>query len=282
MITDRSRSRPRSADDAPVDGVYRCASGMSDGCSGRPRVGIRPPDGVWVSLDDARDRTPGHSPRNRAGSSTARPRPGPTTDRVDDRLPGVADQAPGDVRRRGRVHHVHHRSFVQACDTRKVSRPLVSSSSSMRRNRFRSTSAANSRCASVASVDGHIVVHPRRCQRPARCHFDHPTTSGRGYIVITPFCPPSGTSGRASLIFATILIVTLSPVSSQSTIPNRPFRAVGPVDRNLIDERSAVVAYRPTVRNQIFEHIGVDYAVLPVGLVPPEPLSRGCVVVTAP
>jgi hypothetical protein len=50
-----------------------------------------------------------------------------------------------------------------------------------------------------------------------------PLPPGRGYIVMTPFCPPSGTSGRGSLIFATILIVTLSPVSRQSIIPNGPF-----------------------------------------------------------
>jgi hypothetical protein len=35
------------------------------------------------------------------------------------------------------------------------------------RNKFRSTSAAKLFCASVASVDGHIVVHPGWLRSPA-------------------------------------------------------------------------------------------------------------------
>src|SRR4029077_4822076 len=48
-------------------------------------------------------------------------------------------------------------------------------SSSMRRTRFRSPSAANSLCASAASVDGHIVVHPWRSPGPVRFDFHYST-----------------------------------------------------------------------------------------------------------
>jgi hypothetical protein len=70
-------------------------------------------------------------------------------------------------------------------------------------------------------------------------------------------------------MFATILIVTLSPVSWQSDDTQKAFRAVDTVDWNFVDEGAVVVAYRSAVRNQIFEHIGIDYMVLPVRLAQP-------------
>src|ERR1700682_4364866 len=171
---------------------------------------------------------------------------------------------------------------VHACDTRKVWRSSFGFSASMRRNKFRSTFAANSCCASVASVDGHIVVHPWRCQRPASPHFNHSAAPRKGIHRDDPFLASVGHIGTR---FVDIrhdphrhaLTCVLAIDNSEWA-----FCAVSPIDRNVIDEGSVLVAHWWAVRDQVFEHIHVDYAVLPVRLVPPESLFSHSVVVDAP
>jgi hypothetical protein len=162
------------------------------------------------------------SPRNRGGSRRAPPRPkagqGPGSI-----IESLVSRASPQVLSDGGAVYTRYiiGPSVQAWETRKASCPLQFSPS-MWRKRFRNTSAANSRWASVVSVDGHIFVHPWRAQRPARFHFDHSTTARKGIHRNDSFLPPVGDDGAPSLIFATILIVRLSPVSSQSANPSGP------------------------------------------------------------
>src|ERR1700741_2166915 len=117
----------------------------------------------------------------------------------------------------------------------------------MWRNRFRSTSTAKPHCGSVASVDGHIFVHPWRSQRPVRFHFNHSTASWEGIHRDHPFLSSAGHVGTplADINYDShrhALTSVLAIDDAQWT-----FCAVDAINRNLIDESSAVLAHPPTM-----------------------------------
>lgn len=91
-------------------------------------------------------------------------------------------------------------------------------------------------------------------------------------MVITPFCPHLThlRAQNADRRRSSSSDSRRCPGSSRSPGTSR---AVSAIDRNVIPKRTVRLAHGTAVGNQVFEHVGIDYSVLPVRLVPPEPLS---------